>query len=331
MPPLALTQTNGSLILRCAGERLDAHEAIAALAKDPLYRARLVEERGQKETERAIFSNELWLDTLTVLRTGGHFIFSCEDITPELVEVTLGSPRSVLPPMPFPRMWLEINDPDLGLTRILDLDGRPSLILGLALIEVTPCTHWEVLVPLLDQERGRELDRSATEHDLIDWATAIRRWEIVVRDGSVQVLFGEQDLVDRDALPPNWAAMWERFLCVLPEVLVELVHLCGVTLMPQHLPRQTRREFHRRFGVSHPSLYWVHLGAATEGHPGSGDRMFYHRWLVRGHYRRDARGGHEVPGKGLCVWVRPYIKGPDGAPWKGRGVYASATLDTATA
>lgn len=48
--------------------------------------------------------------------------------------------------------------------------------------------------------------------------------------------------------------------------------------------------------------------------PGSlGGREYQHRWVVRGHWRRQyypSRGSH------MPIWINPHIKGPEGAPLK---------------
>lgn len=41
-------------------------------------------------------------------------------------------------------------------------------------------------------------------------------------------------------------------------------------------------------------------------------REYKYRRMVRGHWRR-------LPEKSM--WIKAYIKGPAGAPWKGRPVY----------
>jgi hypothetical protein len=114
-------------------------------------------------------------------------------------------------------------------------------------------------------------------------------------------------------------------LATFPEMLVNLLHTLGVVHEPIVAPRPRRREFKRRHGIEHPSLYWVHVRSTNPPEPGKGDRQYRHRWLVRGHYRKHHAGSHHIPGKGICTWVRPYVKGPEVAPWKGRPIYTTAT------
>lgn len=60
--------------------------------------------------------------------------------------------------------------------------------------------------------------------------------------------------------------------------------------------------------------------AGEPGVEGSG-RSYMHRWLVRGHWRKQACGPGRVERK--PIWIAPHIKGPEGAPLlAGEKVYA---------
>lgn len=105
---------------------------------------------------------------------------------------------------------------------------------------------------------------------------------------------------------------------VIRKAIVEAVHYIvakGVTLTSIKSSRQVRRANERK-GIATPEqVYWVrvadeHIHALT---PGDGTREYHCRWLVRGHWRRIEEARR--------VWVRPYIKGPAGAPWRGRPIY----------
>lgn len=55
------------------------------------------------------------------------------------------------------------------------------------------------------------------------------------------------------------------------------------------------------------------------GGPGS-DRIYHHRWVVRGHWRKQWYPSQE---RNVPIWISPYVKGPDGAPLlAGEKVYA---------
>jgi hypothetical protein len=116
----------------------------------------------------------------------------------------------------------------------------------------------------------------------------------------------------------------------LPEHLVHVLHTLGAKTSDYSIPRSQRRRFERRFGYEHPKFYRVDLRGSDSEKSGISDWHYRHRWLVRGHYRLSEAGLHNVPGKGLCTWVRPYVKGPAGAPWKGRAVYHSSMQDASS-
>jgi hypothetical protein len=51
-----------------------------------------------------------------------------------------------------------------------------------------------------------------------------------------------------------------------------------------------------------------------------GDRTYHHRWVVRGHWRKQWYPSQE---RNVPIWISPYVKGPDGAPLlAGEKVYA---------
>lgn len=104
---------------------------------------------------------------------------------------------------------------------------------------------------------------------------------------------------------------------VLWRFLVEAVHFItakGVSLVEIQPTRPERRRA-QRAGFTMPSrLYWVQLeDKQINTVAGYSERDYKYRWIVRGHWRHldDIRR----------TWVRPYVKGPVGAPWKGRPVY----------
>jgi hypothetical protein len=320
-------ETHGARLLLGLGEYLSAQEVVAVKAKDPLWLSRAALTLGSTTEKDILMNAELFSDLATVLRTAGYFVFGEGDVWPSDADDLLPFDRDSLPPLPFPRMWLEMQDPQFTLSRVVDLDGRESLLLGYGVIEIAPSSEWRIIVPMVDRERALEFRDAASEKEVLAASLAVRRWHLQVVEGRVRIGVSEEDVKLLEQLAQQHRLFWERFVFGAPELMVQLIHLSGANVQSVRAPRPRRREFQRRFGVEHPSVYWVHLGGATDAHPGSGDRLFHHRWLVRGHYRLDPRGSHDVPGKGICAWVRPYVKGPEDAPWKGRPAYATATAD----
>jgi hypothetical protein len=87
------------------------------------------------------------------------------------------------------------------------------------------------------------------------------------------------------------------------------------------VPRHQRKQMRRR-GLEAPRVYFVDLAESGEIKPGRGEREYHVRWLVTGHWRLNPNGKTFVKHKGgVCSWVKPYVKGPAGAPWKGRPVH----------
>jgi hypothetical protein len=133
-------------------------------------------------------------------------------------------------------------------------------------------------------------------------------------DGSSHYPFPD-DAEEREQLPegdplPRAMAAWQAIL------LVQLIDVLGARQVELSIPRPHRRAHERRHQHSHPAVYFVDLRQAGDQKPGSG-REYRHRWLVRGHWRHLADGRR--------TWVRPYVKGPAGAPWRGRPIYVDRT------
>lgn len=319
-----------SRLLASHEEVLPYFEEAARLALDPLWLANDPEQR--EDLMRSREHDEL---LTTVLRTGGLFVFTKDDIP------TGGMmPAEVLPPLPFPRMWIEVSGIAQDECAFIDLDGRRAFWLGFAILEEEVGARWNVLMPMFDEEGLNEILDARP-----DWFTtfahlpiATRQYHLIIHpaEGRVSPAIARADL---SAFNERLAAVSEsdRRLAeqaiygtlLLPELLVQLIHTLGVRYVPAQVHRATRKEFQRKYGFSHPQLYFVQLRSSDEPQAGHGDKVFRHRWIVRGHYRRSDAGSHLVSSKGLCTWVRPYIKGPAGAPWKGRPIYTTVVEEAA--
>lgn len=133
------------------------------------------------------------------------------------------------------------------------------------------------------------------------------------------------------SLTPEGATFWQRgdkkgisyaindALCRFPVEAVHFMTARGVSLSTIAVSRQVKRNAVRK-GVALPErLYWVHIKDELINHiGGDGTREFHCRWLVRGHWRRLSAERK--------TWVKPYIKGPAGAPWRGRPIYHVAEV-----
>lgn len=132
----------------------------------------------------------------------------------------------------------------------------------------------------------------------------------------------EQDNISTDAVE----RVAEKNLVGFAITAAHLLTARGVRHTARTFPRAQRREMTRKLRLLQPPrVYFIELdpkGQHPEG--GASDREYHVRWLVRGHWRLSAHGDTFVRAKGgPCVWVRPHIKGPAGAPWKGRPVHVT--------
>jgi hypothetical protein len=72
------------------------------------------------------------------------------------------------------------------------------------------------------------------------------------------------------------------------------------------------RKRYRREGKEPPTVRVISLRKPATGGAGEpGNREYHHRWIVRGHWRKQwyASVNDHRP-----VWIAPYVKGPEGAP-----------------
>lgn len=83
------------------------------------------------------------------------------------------------------------------------------------------------------------------------------------------------------------------------------------TVMPDRAAqRRAKRE-----GKEPPPIRVISIrGAAVTGGTGDGQREWKHRWMVRGHWRRQWYRSIQAH---RPVWINPFIKGPDDAPLLG--------------
>jgi hypothetical protein len=100
--------------------------------------------------------------------------------------------------------------------------------------------------------------------------------------------------------------------------IITATNIRNVRVLPK---RKQMRDLNRRhrYAPIEARIYRVDINQNTLVTSGASDREFHCRWMVRGHYRRTAHGEYRHPVDGSpASWVRAHIKGPAGAPWKGR-------------
>ena len=348
MPPLGEIETNAAACLAsmAAHEQLPVGEASTALCLDRFLGARAARPRAVVELapdsfrpgEGRLEGNDGWFDAASgqhlgpdeAADAGREFIaglartaaiYQVPDSAAE-VFATLPPKEAGLPPLPFPRMWFDCIDEAGRLVPFLLL--TPS-----SLPEVETTFGAEGLgvrwFAVAEQEVGGPWDV------MIGWSRlkvngagegAIGLWRLTPSPDGDGVWAAEGSgfgptTAERDEVEAGAAALVRG--CLLNAV--HLVTARRVRHRPLGMPRSQRKALGRRGMAMPPHLYRVDLSEAGEVRRGVSDREYHVRWLVQGHWRRH-EGGTYVPSKGgPCTWVRPYVKGPPDAPWKGRPVY----------
>lgn len=254
------------------------------------------------------------------------FCFDAEEFV-GIVTAAGDSPTGIpLPPLPFRRVMIEA-------TR----NGKAA-----SLVAATP--DGLVPAPLYnDDDPGTET--VAIEFALIFEETPGARWNCLLYSwtakhpddprisGGVPIDFGittKGVLWERppasDPEAPEEEERDDEFVMTVRGLCVDAIHAIharSVNHFELSGARQFKRGYERSYQQRPPSVYFVDTSQAGENHStGSGLREYSCRWLVRGHYRHTPHGGllHPVTGQ-RSTWVRPHVKGPVGAPWKGRPVH----------
>lgn len=263
-----------------------------------------------------------------VLRTGGIYVIEYPGNAFEVPP----PPELDLPPLPLRRLWVEARDGEniTSLCRFYDEErDAETFIFGLGVIERTEGVEWDLVTVGVNvtQATARRKKQADFDEPVSAWSSPDRNGLIehaapaVMRYNAAEnriVSYMGQGNVG-EAASGDGASEWLRGLAV------NAIHLITAKRVPRIAAtwsRQARRAFERRHGIPFPILYYVDLNEAGETRLGVSDRIYVHRWLVQGHWRLNENGQKFIEHKGgLCVWVKPYVKGPAGAPWKGRPIY----------
>jgi hypothetical protein len=314
-------------------ERLPVFEQAVALAMDPLY---VPEELGSEEVTTTFQA---------VLRTGGIYMVGREvqqafySSAPHLDEY---------PPLPYHRVWVEARHEDgypVPLWSTLMVERSSVLFaLGIAIVEREQGAMWDVLVPMAsDPHLGREVVESNSydgEFDPGIFSPEIAHvvaFRFKAGEGMQQASYygwanpagdvewdANGDPLDPDA-EASTSSEFEDWVEGWAVTAAHVIVADRVPHVPVRLDRAQRRRITRRAPHYGASIYFVDLAASGDVEPGASDRQYHVRWLVQGHWRRNPSGTTFVKRKGcVCSWVKPYVKGPAGAPWKGRPIYMKA-------
>lgn len=333
-------------ILHALGEleaaRLPVHEVETRIALNPLMRAMF---------NRAL-APQLMFGMMT--RASVLFVVDHEEFAQAVgsSQAADGAPLTPeLPPLPYPRIAVECAE---DATWALGTPGGGEHAADLELFAINETEQgerWAVALLVrnaisdneqLEVMRRAQLaanTRAATELLAEEYGQRVLLFELL-RDGTV-IVFGGVDLKGTpppyEGMTPSqldaWAAQAtaagvhpverrhepdDPFAVATRTWPIEFAHLVnarGVNVGEVIVPRGQRRRFQRKRLV-HPRVYFVVIGGEDDDErQGHSEREYHCRWLVRGHWRRFKSGER--------TWVRPYIKGPAGAPWRGRPVYVT--------
>lgn len=197
-----------------------------------------------------------------------------------------------LPRLPYPVTLFELYDEDGDHNRFSWSRTRDGIaeIIAISVAETEPGIEWATWAFF------------ATSSDIIPLPQFGALLMRIVSDGKCVTLVGP-DPQDN----PEW----------MPEDLAACCQLAtargAVTTEIQHVSRQVRRAAERKLGWKPPRMYHLDIGGSYDPEHRDGHREYTCRWLVRGHWRTEPSGRR--------TWIRPYIKGPIGAPFRGRPSY----------
>lgn len=233
-----------------------------------------------------------WLDTM--LRTANLYVIDTDQatdaITDAVASALAGDDRYEMPPLPVSRIAIEGLSIDKT-WRIPATDQFDLSVDGVLIDELEIGKRWRTMVLFYPVEGERFLDAPGM---------AIYG-DVSLRDGALS-------MGDRSTLPSGVIAI-ETMLAVLTNLITARWVSAGE--WPKNkssAPLKLSKHF--------PCLaqpYWVSMSNSGRENNGVSDRAYHCRWLVSGHWRRHKNG--------KLSWVRAYVKGPKGAPWKGRPVH----------
>lgn len=129
--------------------------------------------------------------------------------------------------------------------------------------------------------------------------------------GTLVIGYGEDQIVAPSHEMKTWALIARCcWLLMQQRIAVETV---------QRPDRASERRLRRANKPVDPVRVISLRQPEHHGGPGS-DRSYHHRWVVRGHWRKQWYPSQE---RNVPIWISPYVKGPDGAPLlAGEKVYA---------
>lgn len=258
---------------------------------------------------------------IAIMRSSILHVVSAQETT-AVLQSAEDYPMPELPPLPFPRIAIEAEE----------INGW--------IVKTEQQNQYSVYAIFIsEREQGRIWDCMWYWGDANDYDRAYSddeqyvpyiAWTIRAAEGEgIHVVSAWQDddgIVDSHI---SYAAAK-----ILTKFAIELAQIISADKIPhlpiKHVSRQQRRHWQSKhpyiITTDKPRAYYVDLHSAgeTSHEEGDGSRVYHVRWLVRGHWRH-LTGGPTKDGKRVfakkSTWIKAHVKGPVGAPWKGRPIY----------
>jgi len=260
---------------------------------------------------------------IAILRSSILHVVSANETT-KVLQSAGEYPMPELPPLPYPRVAIEAEEQNGWL--VATEQNKYYSVYAIFISEREQGKTWDCLWYWGD---AYEYDRPYNDDEqyvpYVAWT--IRANPEAKAGFDVAGAYENHPSNDTTMVSPKAAHVLVKFA-------VELAQIISADKIPHEpivpVSRQQRRQWKAKhpyvITTDKPRVYYVNLHAAgeTSHEEGDGSRVYHVRWLVRGHWRH-IKGGRTRDGKRVfakkSTWVKAHVRGPVGAPWKGRPIY----------
>lgn len=301
---------------------------------------------SKRLSDLAQYESHVFLKSL--ISTGGIYRLDGGEMGTQgvLDSIWGGLPFTDLPKLPFPRMWFEARDKD-GQPCPLWCGNPPpgtwnaddaGKLWGMAISEIAQGSAWAVVAvrhPEWVYQTNNQIEMSADgsgKYVQLDAEASImcdtHRYERIDATGFEHVPDSQDQLwIQAEGGPDQHVseAAYRGAMLAWAVCLADIVTARNVDRRETFLSSKVRKQLTRAAPLRKffTRVYDVSIATSTSDAKDETGRFLNCRFLVRGHWRvADVEHAEWVEAKeARCIWVRSYIKGPPGAPWRGRPVY----------